>query len=446
VKPKGLKIAIFHLGFFYSGGGEKLVLQEMRGLRTRGHEVDCFAPYVDRERCFPDVAEMGEIRPLLPPPPKWLPMKDPLWVTLCCILVPFLFWRFKTYDVLLGANQPGPWFAFVISKLLRKPYVIYLAQALRLLHPRTVDDENGIRIREGDHRFLMALKRTAGALINWADQTSTRSADLVLTNGEHVGKWIRQVYGVESRICAAGCNPIPANELDYSRRRNGQFLIGGTRVQKPFILLTNRHSPMKRFEYALWALKAILRVAPQVTLVITGQETEYTNQLRYLVRGMRIESSVHFVGLVPESDLARLYREAAVYVYPSPEEDFGMGIVEAMAAGTPVVAWRNGGPTVTVKDRETGFSVEPYDTDDFAHRLLQLATSPDLAEQMGRAGHRRARELFSYEQHNAKLERALLDAAHPAALHYALPDVSDPAIASSEPISILASEEVETGG
>jgi len=123
-----------------------------------------------------------------------------------------------------------------------------------------------------------------------------------------------------------------------------------------------------------------------------------------------------------------------------------MGIVEAMAAGLPVVAWRNGGPTVTVKDRETGFLVEPYDTDDFAHRLLQLATSPDLAERMGRAGHRRARELFSYEQHNAKLERALLDAAHRAILHYALPDVSDPAIASSEPISILASEEMETSG
>ena len=49
-----LRIAIFHLGFFYSGGGEKLVLEEIRGLRALGHEVTCFAPYVDRERCFPD--------------------------------------------------------------------------------------------------------------------------------------------------------------------------------------------------------------------------------------------------------------------------------------------------------------------------------------------------------------------------------------------------------
>jgi len=75
-----MKIAIFHLGFFYSGGGEKLVLEEMRGLRALGHSVDIFAPFVDRTNCFPDIAEMAEVKALLPPPPRWLPMKDPLWV------------------------------------------------------------------------------------------------------------------------------------------------------------------------------------------------------------------------------------------------------------------------------------------------------------------------------------------------------------------------------
>ena len=67
-----LRIAIFHLGFFYSGGGEKLVLEEIRGLRALGHDVTCYAPYVDREGCFPDIPEMAEVEPLLPPPPAWL--------------------------------------------------------------------------------------------------------------------------------------------------------------------------------------------------------------------------------------------------------------------------------------------------------------------------------------------------------------------------------------
>jgi glycosyltransferase involved in cell wall biosynthesis len=405
-----MRIAIFHLGFFYSGGGEKLVLEEMRGLRGLGHEVDCYAPYVDREGCYPDVPEMAEIRPLLPPPPTWLPMKDPLWVTLSCLLIPFMAWRFRRFDVFLGANQPGPWFAFVLGRILRKPYVIYLAQPLRILHPRAVDLENGIRIREGDGRYISALTRSAGRIIDWVDRLSVRNAQEILTNGEHVGRWIKEVYGVENRVCAAGCHPLPEAHLDYKERWSGELPVNGTSVSKPYFLLTNRHSPMKRFEYAIWSLKSIVRKAPHVSLVITGQETEYTDQLRYLVDWMGLGHAVRFVGLVTEEDLRRLYLNAAVYVYPSPEEDFGMGIVEAMAAGTPVVAWDNGGPTVTVMDRETGFLVEPYDTEAFAERMLLLGTTPQLAERMGRAGHQRAREMFSYTRHAQILEKGLIEA------------------------------------
>jgi glycosyltransferase involved in cell wall biosynthesis len=235
-----------------------------------------------------------------------------------------------------------------------------------------------------------------------------RNASVVLTNGEHVGRWIKQVYGIDNQVCAAGCHPIPKEDLEYSSRWRGDLRVNGTTVPKPFILLTNRHSPMKRFEYAMWALKSIVRTTRRVSLVITGQETEYTEQLRYLVQGLGLTDHVHFVGLVSESELANLYRSAAVYVYPSPEEDFGMGIVEAMAAGTPVVAWNNGGPTVTVVDGATGFLIEPYDTQRFADALLRLTVNPRLAEKLGRAGHARASAMFSFTRHNADLAGALL--------------------------------------
>jgi glycosyltransferase involved in cell wall biosynthesis len=402
-----MRVAVFHLGFFYSGGGEKLILEEIRGLKALGHHVDCFAPYVDRKDCYPDIPEMVEIHTFLPPPPQWLPMKDPLWVLLSCLFIPFLSLRFRSYDIFFGANQPGPWFAFVLSKILRKPYVIYLAQALRVLHPREVDTENGIRIREGDTRFINALTRVAGWIIDKADRISVRNAQVVLTNGGHVSRWIHEVYGVENRVCPAGCHPLPEQTLQYSNRWEGSLEVNSTTISKPYMLLTNRHAPMKRFEYAIWALRSIRKKAPALSLVITGQETEYTDQLRYLVDGMGLTNAVKFVGLVTEDELASLYREAALYVYPSPEEDFGMGIVEAMAAGTPVVAWNNGGPTVTVRDGETGFLVEPYDTIEFTERLLNLVLDPKLAERMGRAGHLRAVKLFSYERHNQILDETL---------------------------------------
>ena len=55
MKRKKLKIAIFHLGFFFSGGGEKLVLEEAEELIKRGHDVSLFAPVIDRIDCFPDI-------------------------------------------------------------------------------------------------------------------------------------------------------------------------------------------------------------------------------------------------------------------------------------------------------------------------------------------------------------------------------------------------------
>jgi glycosyltransferase involved in cell wall biosynthesis len=405
-----LRIAIFHFGFFYSGGGEKLVLEEIKGLRRLGHDVTCFAPYIDRERCFPGVSEMAEVQALLPPPPKFLPFRHAISVLLCCLFVPFMALRFRKFDVFFGANQPAPWLTFVLSKILKKPYVIYLAQPFRLLHPRRIDLENGLRINDGDQHLVQILTRIGRPIINLADRISVKQADVILTNGSYVRRWIEGIYNCQSIECPAGCYPLPIEKLKFDNRFNGDVIVNGVVIPKPYVLLTNRHAPQKRFEYAIWGLKIINKINPELYLVITGQETQYTHELRYLVESLRLEHRVFFVGLVEEKELSILYQEAALYVYPSPEEDFGMGIIEAMAAGTPVVAWNNGGPTVTVRDGVTGFLVEPYDTETFAERLLRLASCPQVVESMGRAGHRRARELFSYERHIELLEQVLLTA------------------------------------
>ena len=51
------KIAVFRCGFVYSGGGERIVLEEVMGLRGRGYEVDCFALTLDKQVAYPDFIE-----------------------------------------------------------------------------------------------------------------------------------------------------------------------------------------------------------------------------------------------------------------------------------------------------------------------------------------------------------------------------------------------------
>jgi glycosyltransferase involved in cell wall biosynthesis len=72
--------------------------------------------------------------------------------------------------------------------------------------------------------------------------------------------------------------------------------------------------------------------------------------------------------------------------------------VEAMAAGSPVIASRSGGVIETVRDRETGFIVDKNDPQQLAQVLLRLLEDDGLRETMGRAGRERALANFTWDR------------------------------------------------
>lgn len=399
-----MKIAIFHLAFIYSGGGEKLVLEEAKGLAERGHEVAIFSPVVDRENCFPDIIGQFDIKTLVPNLPSVIPQWEVFQVLLACILAPGLAIRFKGFDVILAANQPSLWLALWVKKFFGVPYVAYLAQPTRILHQRKIDRETGL-IFAKKWGFLPAtyLMKMAKPLGNWVDGVSVKGADLVLSNGEHARRVLAKTYNIKVFSCPAGAYPV-AKLSSYRDRFRGALKVSGRSIFKPYVLLTNRHFPQKRFEYAIMALPTILKKVPNLSLIITGGETDYTQDLKNLVKQLSLEGKVLFLGLVKEKDLDKLYSNAAVYVYTAPEEDFGMGMVEAMAKATPVVAWNNGGPTGIVVDGRTGFLAKPFDVVEFADKIVQLLDDKKLAGRMGRASLNRVKKEFSWGKHIKSLE------------------------------------------
>ncbi len=311
-RTRTLRVAVLHgVGFFYSGGGEKLVIQQVLGLRARGHVVDCYAPIVDAKRSFP--------------------VPDALAIIAMSVAAPLLARRLREYDVVLAANQPAGWVAWWARRLHGVPYVLYLAQPNRLLYPRAIDRERTVVVKP-DYLFLRAIAPFIRPLVHWADRQSVAGAREALANGRYMTRVLSQLYGRPFRSSPAGAEIVIGN----AERFVGELRVNGTTIPKPFILLTNRHYPQKRFEVAIEALTHPKLAARGVRLVITGQETPYTTQLRALVARLGLAKRVRFVGLTSEEDLARLYAAAACYVYPSPHEDYGMGVVEAMAAGTPV--------------------------------------------------------------------------------------------------------------
>jgi glycosyltransferase involved in cell wall biosynthesis len=109
-----------------------------------------------------------------------------------------------------------------------------------------------------------------------------------------------------------------------------------------------------------------------------------------------------------QDDVRWVLRTLDVLVLPSRAESFGLVLVEAGEFGKPVIATRTEGPREIVADGETGFLVDPDDVGQLAQKI-ELVLKGDIdRQQMGLAGRRRVRELFSAER-NTRLTEQIID-------------------------------------
>src|SRR5467141_2916158 len=403
------RIAVFHCGFTYSGGGERIVIEEVLGLRRRGFEVECYAPTVDASRCYPDLIGDARVHTFLPQLPRWFPFREAVQMAATSLLMPLYAWRFRGVDVILGCNQPSAWIAWWAARLIDVPYVVYLNQPNRLVYPRRIDRKTGW-VANADYRLLAAVVLRATKFVAWADRRSVEEADQLLVNGDYIGDIIRGIYRREAVDCPAGCHVASSGfPLPTKARFAGGLTINGYPIRRPYVLLTNRHYPQKRFDLAIRAIQDVRKRHPKVQLVITGPPTPHTATLKALTAQLKLSEGVLFLGTVTEAEMQKLYEGAAVYVYPAPEEDFGMGVIESMAKGVPVVAWNQAGPTVTVGPG-TGHLAEPLEVSDYAAGISKLLDDPAANQVTGERAFEWARR-FDWERHLDTLQRVVLQVA-----------------------------------
>lgn len=413
---KNKKVAIFHCGFIYSGGGERIVLEEAKGLTKKGYGVEVFAPTLDRKLCFPDEMKNLRVKTFLPQFPSFIPARHAFTMLASAILAPFFAFRFKDIDIFLGANQPGAWIAFCVSKVLRKPYFVYLNQPNRILYHRKIDE--AVKWQNLKEFYLIDdLIRKLRFFMSWADLVSFVSGKSMLVNGSYIGSVIKKIYKKNVIDCPAGAYPqnLKSLRLNPSTAYKGSFIIRNIKdktfnIKKPYILLTNRHVPQKKFEYAIEALRLVKSKFKDIQLVIPSSFTPYTQELIDLVQKLGLLENVIFTEQISEEVLQKLYQNAAVYVYTAPEEDFGMGVIEAMGWGVPVVAWNYAGPTVTVRNGKTGYLAKPYKVKDFAQKIVSVLKDPLKRSEMGKNAWEHVSNNFSWKRHIDILEKAVNEA------------------------------------
>lgn len=398
---KKFKIAIFHCGFIYTGGGERIVIEELVGLRKRGYEVDCFVPVYDPNLSYPDIINRLEIKTFLPQLPKFFPMRFGIPMVLSCLFSPFFALRFLKYDFIIGANQPGAFIAWIVSKILRKPYFVYLNQPNRILYPRDNEDWQNVRDYYYLNKLLNARYKKA---VSFLDRKSVEGGKKIFINGKFAAREICKIYKIKDWInCPGGAN-LSKKEFLYIERLKGKAKVNGFTFDKPYLLLTSRHEPWKKFDLAIEAVKLLIKQYPNIKLIIPGAETAVTPKLKTLTNNLGLSKNVIFPGTISQKDLWKLYEQAAIYTFPSPKEDLGIVVLEAQAHGVPVVAWNAGGPMETVVNGKTGYLVKPYDTIDFSRKIGILLKDKNKRDEMGRNAWNHVKDNFSWEKHVDILE------------------------------------------
>jgi len=184
---------------------------------------------------------------------------------------------------------------------------------------------------------------------------------------------------------------VPAEE-DVTRVRERYQLID------PFILYAGNIKPHKNLGRLIEAFHILRHTGPEfehVKLVIIGDEIAKYAALRHAVHRHKLHKHVRFFGFVPSRTLAILYRLAAVFVFPSLYEGFGLPPLEAMASGTPVITSNVSSLPEVVGD--AAVLIDPLQPEAIADALGRVLSDSALRDELRTRGFERARH-FSWER------------------------------------------------
>jgi glycosyltransferase involved in cell wall biosynthesis len=178
-------------------------------------------------------------------------------------------------------------------------------------------------------------------------------------------------------------------------------------------LCVARQYPRKHVADLIRAFAQVQRSLPRARLVVIGDGPEHA-RLRRLVQKLGLQGGVQLLGALPDDAAVRAYyRRAAVFCLPSVQEGFGIVLLEAMAAGLPIVATTAAAVPEVVPHGQAGLLVPPSDPEALAEALIALLSAPGLRAEMGAFG---AEYVARYDWARVA-ERFLAEAEHFTAAH-----------------------------
>jgi glycosyltransferase involved in cell wall biosynthesis len=233
--------------------------------------------------------------------------------------------------------------------------------------------------------------------------------DRVVGVGEAVARALVRNEGFSPRRVAVLYNGIDLGRFDDAAH-------DGERVRRDMgvgaadlvIIQVARLDHLKDHATAIRTFERVVRECPHARLVLVGEGPE-REKIQHLAVQRGVKDQVLLLGL--RTDIPRLLHAADVFLLTSVTEGIPLTLIEAMAAGLPVVSTGVGGVGEVIEAQRTGLLAPSGDDAALAQGVLRLAGSPRLRAELGERGRRRALALFSDDRMHdgyARLYREML--------------------------------------
>lgn len=181
--------------------------------------------------------------------------------------------------------------------------------------------------------------------------------------------------------------PYPNSELEAFRKRAGRTT--------PYILFVNQWRPHKGLPELIEAFGALKQAGLPHQLVLAGKPNAHFPHILEAIEASPYRDAIIRPGFIPDDELPLYYAAASVLAFPSYYEGFGLGILEAMGCGTPVVCTKTS--SIPEVAGEAGLYVEPKDPKALAAALKRVLTDPKLAAELSQQSLAQAKQ-FSWKR------------------------------------------------
>jgi glycosyltransferase involved in cell wall biosynthesis len=280
---------------------------------------------------------------------------------------------------------------YVLPPLVPCRSVVTIHDCIHLMFPQYLPN----RLALSYARTSMAIAARRATRIMTVSETSKR--DIVRFFGTSPDK-IDVIYNAYDK--RFGSEPTVEDVVRVRERYQ---------LQDKFVLYVGNVKPHKNLERLLEAFHLVRqRGLGHVKLVLIGDDISKYASLRRAVHRYQLHKYVKFFGYVSEDTLAVMYRLAAVFVFPSLYEGFGLPPLEAMASGTPVVTSNVSSLPEVAGD--AAVLVDPHSPQSIADGLHRVLTDEPFAQQLRTRGLARAGQ-FSWETSARRVREVYMEAA-----------------------------------